>query len=271
MKAIWKGALSFGLINIPIHVYVASEEHALEFDMLHKKDLSPIRYARICKLEEKEIPYNEVVKGYEYEKGEYVVVEDKDFKKANIKKTSTIEIQNFVKADEIDPLYFAKPYYLEPDKKAAKAYAILSAALKKAKRVAIVTFVFRNKEHIGMVQPMGNMLLLVQLRYLSEIRDYKDLELPKVSATTQEVEMAVKLVNELSATFEPKKYKDTYTAELKSTIQGKLKKKKPTRKVKQPVAQPQVTNLMKLLKESLEKEKKVPLHPKKTPIRRKHA
>src|ERR1043165_609616 len=125
MRSIWKGALSFGLVNIPVHMYTASREKEISFVLLHKKDLSEIRYARICKTEDKEVPWNEIVKAYEYEKGDYVVLDDKDFEKANLKKTKTIEIVNFVSEDEVDPVYYVKPYFLEPDKNSENPYGLL--------------------------------------------------------------------------------------------------------------------------------------------------
>lgn len=252
MRSIWKGALSFGLINIPINVYSASEENALSFDMLHKKDLSPIRYARICKLDGKEIPYNEIVKGYEFEKGEYVVVDEQDFEAANAKKTKTIDIQCFVDMSEIDSIYFSKPYYLEPDKKAQKAYQLLKEALKKSKKVAIANFVFRNKEHIGAVIAYEDILILHQLRYATELRSYESLDVSKSEKfTKQEMEMALKLVDQLSVRFDIKKYKDTYTEELVAAIEDKVRGKKPAKKTKEP----QYTSsrdLMHQLKQSLE-------------------
>lgn len=258
MRAFWKGSLSFGLVNIPISVYLASEDHGLEFDMLHKKDLSPIRYARICKHEESEVPYNEIVKGYEYEKGEYVIVDPDDFKKANRKKTSTIDIQSFSSIDEIDPIYFERPYYLEPDKKAQKAYKILVEALKKSKKVAIGNFVFHNKEHFGMIMALGEALVLIQLRYQQNIRSMENLALPEnIKTSAQEISMALKLIDQLSGPFKAEQYKDTYTEELMATIEDKLKGGK---KVKSKTAAKAPTirsnDLMHLLKASLDKSLK---------------
>lgn len=253
MRAIWKGALSFGLVNIPVQVYVATEEHPLEFDMLHKKDLSPIRYARICKNEEKEVPYEDIVKGFEYEKGEYVVIDEADFALANARKTKTIDIQNFVLLDEVDPIYYERPYYLEPDKKAAKAYALLREALKKSKKIAIANFVFRNKEHIGVVRPYGSLLVLNQLRYKTQVRSPKGLELPlETKFAPKEMDVALQLIDQLSSQFHIEKYKDTYTEELETVIAAKLKGKKVKGKEKAPKITPS-SDLMHLLKQSVEK------------------
>lgn len=262
MRPIWSGALSFGLINIPIKVYSGSQEHGLEFDMLHKKDLSPIRYAKICKTEEKEIPYEEVVKGYEFRKGEYIVIDDDDFKRANAKKTKSIEIQNFTFIEQIDPVFFDKPYFLEPEKNANKAYSILREALKKSKKVAIVNYVLRNKEHIGVISASGDLLVLHQLRYLTELRSPESLDIPvDVKTSSKEVDMALQLIDQLTEPFQPNRYKDTYTEELLAVIEAKLKNKKIPTKGKAPKYTP-ASDLMYLLKESLHKslkeQKKVP-------------
>lgn len=247
--------MSFGLINIPIRVYSASEDHVLEFDMLHKKDLSPIRYARICKLEQKEVPYADIVKGYEYAKDEYIIIDEEDFKNANPKKTRMIEIQYFISIDEVDSIYFDKPYFLEPDKKATKAFALFCEALRKSKKCALAMFVFHNKEHVGIVKPYEKVLLLQQLRYHTEIRTTQELVLPTAEKiTAKELDIALQLIDHLSAPFQPEKYKDTYTEELMAIIEDKLKGKRPARKTKAPLPVTPATDLMNLLKESLQKD-----------------
>lgn len=253
MRALWNGALSFGLINIPIRLYSAAEERGLNFDMLHKKDLSPIRYARICKADGKEIPYSDIVKGYKYEDGDYVVLVDEDFKRADVKKTKSIEIFDFVEEKEIDSIYYEKPYYLEPGKGADKAYVLLRESLKKSKKVGLAKFVFHMREHIAIIRPYGNMIILEQLRYQSEIRDPSDLHIPeKAEASSREITMAIKLIEQLTAHFKPKSYHDTYTEELKKVIEEKAKgKKHHVKKGKEPKITP-VKDIMHLLKESLE-------------------
>lgn len=253
MKAIWNGSLAFGLINIPISVYPASDEHNLEFHMLHKKDLSPIRFARICKAEGNEVSYQDIVKGFEYQKGEYVVIDEKDFKAANAKKTSTIEIQNFTNINEIDPIYFEKPYFLEPEEKSGKAYQLLSEALYKTKKVAIVNFVFRNKEHLGMVLAFNEGLLLIQLRYYTEIRSFQELHIPKSKIAVKELEMAISLIEQLTKHFEPEKYHDTYVEDLMQVIEQKLKGKKPALKTKKVSPTHDAKDLMQLLQASMKK------------------
>lgn len=252
MRALWSGSLSFGLINIPVRLYSGTSDHGLSFNMLHKKDLSPIRYARICKADGKEIPYKDIVKGYEYQKGDYVVLLDEDFKRANLKKTKSIEILDFVEEKEIDPIYYEKPYYLEPGKGAEKAYVLLHESLKKSKKVAVARFVFHHREHIGVVKPYQQLLVLNQLRYESELRPFDQLNLHSVKLAPQEVKMALKLIEHLSSHFHPKKYHDTYTEELETIIKEKAKgKKHRPSKGKEPKVT-DVKDIMHMLKESLE-------------------
>lgn len=255
MRSIWSGAISFGLVNIPVKLYSATGENKLDFDMLHEEDLSPIRYARVCRADGKEIPYQEIVKGYEYAKGDYVVLTDEDFKKANARKTKTIDIVDFVKEDEINVVYFEKPYFLEPSKGAEKAYALLREALKKSKKTAIAKFVLRNREHLAAVKPEENVLILDQMRFQTELRSPNELNLPKVDiAERREIDMALALIDQLSEPFKPEDYKDTYTAELRRVIDEKSKGKTPSQKEEEPVPT-RVPDLMEVLRASLERER----------------
>lgn len=253
MKAIWNGSIAFGLINIPIRVYPASEDHTLEFHMLHKKDLSPVRFARICKDENSEIPYTEIVKGYEYEKGQFIVVEDADFKAASAKKTSTIDLQYFTEIEGIDPIFYEKPYFLEPEKKSGKAYRLLWEALLKSKKVAIGNFVFRNREHIGVIMALPEGLLLIQMRYYAEIRSFEELNLPKEKSTAPELKMALTLIDQLTQPFTPEKHHDTYVEELIKVIESKSKGKKAPVITKAAKPQHEARDLMHLLQESMKK------------------
>ena len=226
MRAIWKGSLSFGLVNIPVHLYVASHEKELSFVLLHNKDHSRIRYAKICVKEDKEVPWDEIVKGYEYEKGDYVVLQDEDFEKANLKKTKTIELMNFIDESEIDTFYYVKPYFLEPDKNAVKAYNLLHDALKITQKVGLAKFVLHNREHLAVVKVHENMLVLNELRYQNEIVNPKELTIPaseKTKTQKKELDMAILLIDQLTIPFEPKAYKDTYIEELKQIIKKKPK------------------------------------------------
>jgi DNA end-binding protein Ku len=256
MRAIWTGAISFGLVNIPVRLYSASEERELHFDLLHKKDLSPIRYARVCRADGKEIPYEDIVKGYEYQDGDYVVLMDEDFKKTNIRKTKTIDIAEFTNEEEIDSMYFDKPYYLEPAKGAEKAYAVLREALKKSKKVGLAKYVLRNRERMGALTIRGKLIVLNQMRYQSEIRKPEDLKLPdKKSVQAKEISIALALIDQLTVPFEPEKFKDEYSQELKKVIKLKSKGKIPKAKGKEPTPT-KMPDLMQALRKSLEEQQR---------------
>jgi DNA end-binding protein Ku len=256
MRAIWTGSLSFGLINIPVRIYSASEERALKFRLLDKHGNAPISYAKVRRDTNKEVKYEDIVKGYEYQKGDFVILTDDDFKKASPKKTKTIEIVSFSHEEEIEPKYIAKPYFIEPDPKAEKAYVLLREALKQSKKVGIARFVFKDKEHIGIVKPEGNALMLIQLRYQNELRSAEDLHIPgQAKFTKKEMDIAIMLINQLEERFNPKNFHDTYTDELKKVIDQKAKGK-PIRITEERVAVPtDMRNLMSMLKQSLEQAK----------------
>lgn len=255
MRSIWSGSISFGLVNIPVKLYSATGEEQLDLNMLHKTDLSPIRYAKICKAEGKEIPYSEIVKGYEYTKGDYVVLTDEDFERANINKTKAINITQFIDESEIDDTLFQKPYFLEPAKGAEKPYALLREALKKSKKAAVTKFVLRTKEHLAVIQPKDKVLVLDQMRFTDEVRKPEGLNLPAENTASQnEIDMALALINQLSGVFEPSKYEDTYEQELRRVIEEKAAGKEPVSKGEEPKPT-KVPDLMNVLKESLEREK----------------
>ena len=253
MRAIWSGAISFGLVNIPVKLYSGtSAEQALDLNMLSKKDMAPIRYARISTATNKEVEWKDIVKGYEIEKGKYVVITDEDFKKASPEKTNTIEILQFVDEKEIDSIYFEKPYYLAPDKGAAKAYTLLMKALEKAGKVAIATCVIRNREHIFTIKSMHDqVLLLEQLRYADQINEVPDIKNSTTKVTQQEITLALKLIDQLTEKFKPEAFKDTYTETMKKLIEAKAKGKK----IAAPAVEKKtaaVKDLMSVLKESLQ-------------------
>lgn len=257
MRAIWSGSLSFGLINIPVRLYSATEDHAINFDMLHKTDLSPIRFARICKEEEKEVPYKDIVKGYEYQPGEYIVISDDDFKSARAGHSDTIEIINFSNEKEIDTIYFEKPYFLEPGKGANKGYTLLREALHQSKKVGIVKFSLKDREHLGIIKPFLNGIILDQLRFADQIKEISELKLPdQEMITKKEVEMALKLIAQLTEEFDPKIFHDNYMKELKEIIERKtheqpLKSKRKSTQTKSP----KVHDIISLLKASLKEDK----------------
>lgn len=255
MKSIWSGAISFGLVNIPVKLYSATGDDYIDLDMLAKQDLSPIRYARIAVSDGREVAFKDIVKGYEIEKGKYVVLNEEDFKNANVRKNNLIEIVNFVNEDEIDSVYFEKPYFLEPDKNAAKPYVLLREALRKSKKTGIATFVLKHREHIGAIKISGDVIILNQLRYSSNIRSADQLNLPEKSTVSlKEIEMGVKLIEQLTENFNPTKYKDTYVDELKKVLELKAKGKPVEVKGKISEAT-HVKDLMSMIKASLESVK----------------
>lgn len=255
MRAIWTGSISFGLINIPVKLYSGTETRGgIDLHMLHKTDLSPIRYAKICRADGKEIPFEDIVKGYEYQDGDYVVLEPDDFKKADAKKTSTIDIQLFAPAAEIDIRYYDKPYYLEPAKGAEKPYALLRQALAKSGQLAIAKYVMREREHLAAVVPVGNALILEQMRFTNEIRQPIGLKLPdEKEVSASEVNLALKLIEQLTGPFIGEDYHDTYTEELEEIIEAKVKGKAPKVHGK-ALAPTKSSDLMATLKASLENE-----------------
>lgn len=255
MKAIWKGALRFGLIHIPVSLYSATEERELKFVLLHKPDLSEIRYARICKEEEKEVPYKEIVKGYEID-GDMVVLTEEDFKQANLEKIKNIEIQAFVDEEEVDSIYYEKLYYLEPGKDADKPYNLLLEALKKSKKVAVAKFVLRNHERLAIIKSYEKLLVLNQIRLPNEIKKPEIQISYKEKIAEKELDMAVKLIDQLTGHFEPENFKDSYVQDLKKLIGQKAKGGKVRKKaiVSKPA---KVHDIMLLLKQSIEREQVV--------------
>ncbi|HVK96946.1 MAG TPA: Ku protein [Flavisolibacter sp.] len=252
MRSIWSGAISFGLVNIPVKLGSAVESgSSLNFDMLSKKELAPIRYARIDTKTNKEVEWKDIVKGYEYTKGKYIVITDEDFQKASPEKSKTIDIIQFVKEEEIDPIYYEKPYYITPDKGAGKPYHLLIKALEETKSVGLAEFMLRNRMHICALKVYNGVLLLNQLRYKEEVREAPEISDAKAEKISpKEVQLAVKLVHQLTEPFKPEAYKDTYVESLKKVIKAKAAGKEIH------VAEPKratatVKDLMDVLKESL--------------------
>lgn len=254
MHSIWTGTISFGLINIPVKLFPAVQESSLDLDMLDSKDHSNIKFKRVNESTGKEVAYENIVKGYKLEKG-YVILEDEDFEAADAVKTKTIEIINFVNEQEIDSLYYEQPYYLEPEKSAMKAYALLRDALQLSGKVGVTSFVLKNKEGLAILKPYKNVIVLNRIRFSQELRDPSELKLPPVSKTkSKEMDMANKLVNQLTEKFNIAKYKDTYTSKLLKIIKEKSKGKKISIP-KTKTVQKQGDNLMDMLKASLSSKK----------------
>jgi DNA end-binding protein Ku len=259
MRALWSGVLSFGLINIPIKVYSGTAGTATAFNFLHKTDYSPIRYAKICRKEGKELAQADLVKGYEYQDGDYVVLTNEDLKSLTMERAQAIDVLGFVKENEIDTIYFEKPYYLEPDKGAGKAYAILRESLKKSKKVGIAKFVIHSREHLGIIKPHEKIIVLEQMRFEDEIAAWEKLTIPKTeSPRAKELTMATSFIDHLTEHFDPSDYKDTFHERLAKLVKQKIKGH-ATKVIKFKEMSPtKSADLMIMLRESLEKAKQNP-------------
>lgn len=250
MRALWTGALGFGLVNIPIKIYSATQDSDLDLEMLDKKDHSHIRFQRVNEKTGKEVTWENIVKAYEYE-GKTIVLDEKDFEKASAEKSELIEIVEFIDDSEVNSMYYESPYYLEPQKSGYKAYALLRKALEETKMVGLCTFVMRNKEHLGMVKAVNDVLILNKIRFEQEIRDTSELNVPKgAEVKPNEVKMAVSLIKQLSAKFDISKYKDNYADNLLKVIKAKAKGK-TVDAPKMRVAIDKKKDLMQQLQESL--------------------
>ena len=255
--AIWSGAINFGLVTIPVKLFTAVKTDELSFNMLHKKDEGRIKYERVCSVDDKPVPWDEIVKGYEYEKGQYVLLTDEDFKKVNPEATQSVDILEFVELDKINPMFFDKPYYLEPTKQGKHAYALLREALSTSNRVAIARAVIRTKEYIAAVKPIGDALVLELMHWAEEIVGPGTLELPDRSNLPEaEMKMAKMLIDTMSVDeFEPEKFVNKYRDELLAMIEARAAGKELPKAAK-AAARPKVVNLMDVLAQSLEESKK---------------
>jgi len=223
MRAIWKGSISFGLVNIPIALYPATRKEELKFRMLRKKDLSPINYKRVAEKDGKEVPWDEIVKGYEYEKGKYIILKDEDFQRVDLEATQTVDIQDFVDVEEIDPMYFYKPYYLEPQKGGDKAYVLLRDALQSSNKVGIAKVVIKTRQYLAGVKAEGEVLILELMHFAEELADADKLNVPKkLEPRKQEMDMAKALINSMSAKWDPEKYHDDYREAVMKVIEEKV-------------------------------------------------
>jgi DNA end-binding protein Ku len=253
MRPIWNGSISFGLVNIPVRMYSGSNpREGIDLDMLHKDDHAPIRYARICRKDGEEIPWNDIVKGYEYREGDYVVLTKKDLESIDAKKTQTIDILQFMDQGDVDIRYYEKPYYLEVVKGGEKAYALLRAALEKSGKVALAKFVLHEREHVAVIKPIGRALVLDQMRFPTDLREAGELHFPTDKDVAQkEVEMALKLIRQETKPFIPEDLHDTYTEELEEMIKAKTKGKKVPKAAKHEPTKTSAKDLMGALKASL--------------------
>jgi DNA end-binding protein Ku len=255
MRAIWKGSISFGLVNIPIALYPATRKEELKFRLLRRSDLSLVNYKRVAEKDGKEVPWNQIVKGYEYEKGKYIVLKEEDFQRVDLEATQTVDIQDFVELEEIDPVFFYKPYYLEPQKGGDKAYVLLRDSLQKSKKVGIAKVVIKTRQYLAGVKPEDGALVLELMHFAEELADASKLHIPKkVEVGKREMNMAESLIDSMSAKWNPEKYHDEYREALMEVIEKKVETggKEIEEKPKKPPKPTKVIDLVEVLQKSLE-------------------
>src|SRR5471032_636905 len=263
-RSLWKGAISFGLVHIPVELYSAVQDHGLDLTMLDRRDFSPIGFKRYNKESGKEVSWDNIVKGYEYEDNEYVVLSDEDLRRANVEATQTIDIQAFVNASDVPLTYYEQPYYLAPGRGGAKVYALLRETLRKAGKIGIATVVIRTKQHLCALVCIGDGIVLNTLRYAEEIRDTEELKLPPATLkaagiSDKELQMALSLVEGMSEHWKPDQYHDTYKDDVLAMVRKKIKaglSKTVTVAAREPRAQgsSNVVDLVALLQNSLKKK-----------------
>jgi DNA end-binding protein Ku len=254
-RAIWKGSISFGLVNIPIALYPATRREELKFRLLRKSDLSPVNYKRVAEKDGKEVPWDQIVKGYEYEKGKYVVLQDDDFQRVDLEATQTVDIQDFVDLEEIDPMYFYKPYYLEPQKGGDKAYALLRDALKETNKVGVAKVIIKTRQYLAGVKPEDGALVLELMHFADELADPEKLHVPKkLEVGKREMNMAKSLIGSMTSKWQPEKYKDDYREALMDVIEEKVEAggKEIEEKPKKSPKPTKVIDLVSVLQRSLE-------------------
>lgn len=226
MRPVWVGAISFGLVNIPVELITAEHNASLDFTLLDKRDNSPISYQKINSATNKPVPNQYIIKAFEWEEGQFVEVTEEDFKQANVEATHTIDIQSFIAREEIDLRYFERPYYVKPQKSGQKAYVLLREALKKSNTIAISMVVIRTRAYLSAIYELDDLLILNLLRFESEIKEYEDLSIPDVKLSPKEMQLATSLIKELTDTWQPEHYHDEYRDALLQTIRDKARGKK---------------------------------------------
>ena len=258
MRAIWKGTISFGLVSIPISLFPATQREELKFRLLRKVDLSPVNYKRVAEADGKEVPWDQIVKGYEYDKGQFIVIKDEDFARVDVEATQTVDIINFVQLSEINPLLFSKPYYMQSEKSGDKAYVLLRDALKEAGKIGIAKVVIKERQHLAAVKPQQNGLMLELMRFPDEILDMTEFRAPAATAPgTAEKRMAGQLIESMSVKWHPEMYHDDYHEALKKLIDEKVRhgdKNLPA--PRQPRKAGNVIDLVSVLQQSIRETQK---------------
>jgi DNA end-binding protein Ku len=251
-RSLWSGSISFGLVNAPVRIYSAIEEHKLHFHLLHTKDDSPIGYQKVCKQEGKPVPDKEIVKGFEYAKGKYVYMEDEDFEAARVQGYKTIEISDFVPYEDIDPIFFAKTYYVGPGEGGERVYSLLAQAMEDSGLAAVAKFVMRDQQHLGVLRVREGMITLEQLYFADEIRSTREIKATRRKLDKRELEMAAQLIDSFRGEWEPKKYKDTYRADLMKAVEAK-RKGKDVHVAAEVDEEEELPDLLTALRESIER------------------
>jgi DNA end-binding protein Ku len=253
MRSIWRGAISFGLVNIPIALYPATRREELKFRFLRASDLSPVNYKRVAEADGKEVPWDQIVKGYEYDEGKFVTLKEEDFKRADVEATQTVDIINFVDLEEVDPLLFYKPYYIEQGRGGDKAYVLLREALEKSGKIGIAKVVIRTRQHLAAIKPQKKGLILELMRFPEELVDISKFQAPgEAHLGKQELQMASKLVESMTSPWKPEQYQDEYRHALERVIEEKIEhpgKRIPSQpRKKRP---PNVIDLVSVLEKSI--------------------
>lgn len=260
MRPIWKGSISFGLVNIPIALYPATTSEDLKFRLLRASDLSPVNYKRVAQADGKEVPWDKIVKGYEHEKGKFVVLKEEDFKRADIEATQTVDILSFVELDEVNPVFFHKPYYMEPQKGADRAYVLLRNALKNTGKIGIARVVIKTRQHLAAVKPQDEGMMLELMHFASELRDMEDFKQPKeAKIAKKELDMATALIASMTDKWDPDAYKDEYREAIKDMIEDKVKHGSKAAPTKVAAKRPSnVIDLVEVLQQSMREGAKKP-------------
>lgn len=254
MRAIWKGAISFGLVTIPVSLYPATRREELKFRLLRASDLSPVNYRRVAEADGKEVPWDQIVKGYEHERGKFVVLKDEDFKRVDVEATQTVDIVDFVELDEVNPLLFSKPYYMEVGRGGDTAYILLREALVKTGKIAIAKVVIKTRQHLAAVKAQEKGLMLELMHFPEELLAVSEFKEPSAKTIgKRELETAVQLVNSMTSPWEPEKYTDEYRHELEVLIQDKIEHgEKPAPQTGQKKQPSKIIDLVSVLKKSIE-------------------
>ncbi len=273
MRAIWKGAISFGLVNIPIALYPATRREELKFQMLRASDLSPINYKRVAEVDGKEVPWEEIVKGYEFEKGKFIVLKDEDFSRVDIEAARTVNITDFVQLKEVDPMFFSKPYYMAPEKGGEKAYTLLREALEASGKLGIAKVVIKTREYLAAVKPERRGLVLELMHFADELVEPSESQIPEKSREVgkKELEMAKALIEGMTSKWDPAKYKDDYREALLKLIDEKVEHGGSLPAKPKPAHRPgKVIDLVSVLQQSLAQTQASRKKPAKRPARKKN-